>query len=90
MLTLGHLLEALSEYRSTGNEPDIGSVVIDSRGVRQRDVFVAFRGEQRDGHDFVEHAFDKGAIAVLAERPVVDDVGTIDLRSGPENADMPD
>ena len=90
MLTLGHLLEALSEYRCTGNEPDVGSVVIDSRDVRQRDLFVAFHGERRDGHDYVEDAFDKGAIAVLVDRSVVGDVTTIDLRSGAGADIVPD
>ena len=80
MLTTGHLLEALSGYQVRGNEPGIRAVIIDSREAARGDVFVAFRGERRDGHDFVAEAFEKGAAAALVERPVVDDVATVDLR----------
>lgn len=82
MLTLGHLLEALSDYRPRGNEPDVRSVIIDSRDAAPRDVFVAFRGSRRDGHDFVEDAFRRGAIAAVVERPVGDRGLTIDLNPG--------
>lgn len=80
MLTIGHLLEALSSYRATGEEPEVREVVIDSRELVRGDVFFAFRGEQHDGHDFVEEAFDLGAPAAIVERKVVGDVATIDLR----------
>ncbi|MEU9096105.1 UDP-N-acetylmuramoyl-tripeptide--D-alanyl-D-alanine ligase [Streptomyces sp. NPDC048361] len=57
-----------------------GPVVIDSRQVAAGSLFVAFAGENVDGHDYAERAFAAGAVAVLAARPVgvptivVDDV----------------
>ncbi|MFW6068264.1 MAG: UDP-N-acetylmuramoyl-tripeptide--D-alanyl-D-alanine ligase [Chloroflexota bacterium] len=84
MLTIGHLLEALSSYRATGEEPEVREVVIDSRELVRGDVFFAFRGERHDGHDFVEEAFDVGALAAVVERKAVGDVTTIDLRRGSE------
>ncbi|MER5971072.1 UDP-N-acetylmuramoyl-tripeptide--D-alanyl-D-alanine ligase [Streptomyces sp. NPDC002055] len=57
-----------------------GPVVIDSREVRPDGLFVAFRGEHVDGHDYAQRAVEAGAAAVLAARPVgvpaivVDDV----------------
>lgn len=80
MLTIGHLLEALSSYRVTGEEPEIRQVVIDSRELVEGDVFVAFRGQQHDGHDFVKEVFERGALAAIVERAVVGDASTIDLR----------
>jgi len=80
MLTIGHLLEALSEYRPTGNEPQVRAVRIDSRELEQGDVFVAFRGEKLDGHDFVQDAFEQGAVAALVERPITGDIPAFDLR----------
>lgn len=80
MLTLGHLLAALIDYEPTGREPAVRSVVIDSRDVESRDVFIAFRGKEHDGHDFVEDAFRRGAIAALVERPVAGEALTIDVR----------
>lgn len=82
MLNTGHLLESLSTYRATGDEPAVRSVGIDSREVQPGDVFVAFRGEKLDGHNFVGDAFDRGAIAAVVEHPAVADVPVIDLREG--------
>ncbi|NUR90069.1 MAG: UDP-N-acetylmuramoyl-tripeptide--D-alanyl-D-alanine ligase, partial [Nonomuraea sp.] len=47
-----------------------GPVVIDSRAVEPGSLFVAFRGERVDGHDFAADAVRAGAVAVLASRPV--------------------
>ncbi len=78
MLTLGFILETLTDYRPTGNEPTIASVVIDSRLVRPGSLFIAFSGENVDGHDFVPEAFQKGAVAALVERPVAVDCLIVD------------
>ncbi|WP_371652237.1 MULTISPECIES: UDP-N-acetylmuramoyl-tripeptide--D-alanyl-D-alanine ligase [unclassified Streptomyces] len=57
-----------------------GSVVIDSRRVAPGSLFAAFAGEHVDGHDYARVAYEAGAVAVLAARPVgvpaivVDDV----------------
>ena len=80
MLNLGHFLEALSSYQPTGSEPAITSVVIDSREVVAGSLFVAFPGEQADGHEYVQTAFDKGAVAALIEREIPGDHPVIDLR----------
>lgn len=43
-------------------------VAIDSRKVQPGDLFFALPGEKVDGHDFVEMAFEKGAVgAVISE-----------------------
>ncbi|WP_068922696.1 UDP-N-acetylmuramoyl-tripeptide--D-alanyl-D-alanine ligase [Planobispora rosea] len=47
-----------------------GPVVIDSRAAVPGSLFVAFKGERADGHDFAAQAVEAGAVAVLAERPV--------------------
>ena len=41
---------------------------IDSRKVQAGDIYVAIRGARFDGHDFVEDAFSRGAIAAMVER----------------------
>jgi UDP-N-acetylmuramoyl-tripeptide--D-alanyl-D-alanine ligase len=52
----------------------------DSRAVQPGGLFVAILGERVDGHDFVEAALERGAVATLASGPVpgphvvVDDV----------------
>ncbi len=47
---------------------ELGRVVIDSRSVLPGDLFVAYKGENVDGNDYVSAALDKGAACCLAER----------------------
>lgn len=87
MLTLGNVLEALGAYTATGSEPPISAVVIDSREAKLGSLFVAFAGEHVDGHDFVQDAFDRGAIAALVDHVpasiVASDAGSVlDLANG--------
>ncbi len=86
MLTLGHIIEPLSTYTATGTETAVASVVMDSREVVAGSVFVAYAGEQVDGHAFVEQAFAAGAVAALVERPFSGEYHTLDLRAGQNNA----
>lgn len=43
---------------------------VDSRRIREGQVFVALKTEKRDGHDYVESARQSGASAALVSRPV--------------------
>lgn len=45
----------------------LGEVIIDSRAVKPGDMFVAYRGENTDGHKYISTALDKGAACCLAE-----------------------
>lgn len=60
--------------RATGGQAsrDFGAtgVAFDSREIAPGDLFVAMKGAQSDGHDFVERALAAGAAGVLVERPV--------------------
>ena len=47
---------------------ELGRIVIDSRQVQPGDLFVAYKGEKVDGHDYITMALDKGAACCLAER----------------------
>jgi UDP-N-acetylmuramoyl-tripeptide--D-alanyl-D-alanine ligase len=40
----------------------------DTRTLKAGEVYIAIRGEQHDGHDFVEQAVAKGAAGVIVER----------------------
>ncbi|AYY12840.1 UDP-N-acetylmuramoyl-tripeptide--D-alanyl-D-alanine ligase [Actinobacteria bacterium YIM 96077] len=51
-----------------------GDVVVDSREAGPGGLFVARRGEHRDGHDYVAAASEAGVAAALVER-IVADVG---------------
>ncbi len=51
-------------------EIPIRDIVIDSRMVRPGAMFVAIRGGTLDGHDFIPQAIEKGAAAVVGEKPL--------------------
>lgn len=53
---------------------EIGSIEEDSRSVKPGSLFVAIKGFETDGHNYIEQALDKGAAVVLAERQVSDDL----------------
>ncbi|MFC1783421.1 Mur ligase domain-containing protein [Planctomycetota bacterium] len=47
-----------------------GKVCCDSRRVNKGDVFVAVRGVEADGHDFIDEAVGRGAAVVVAEQAI--------------------
>lgn len=51
-------------------ESEILGFALDSREVREGDLFLAVKGANVDGHDFVESAVAAGAAGALVERPV--------------------
>jgi UDP-N-acetylmuramoyl-tripeptide--D-alanyl-D-alanine ligase len=69
LLTLADVIEALTGRRIFAPQP-LSRVVIDSRQATPGTLFVALPGQNQDGHDFVAHAFQQGAIVALTHRPV--------------------
>lgn len=47
---------------------DIKALCIDSRKVEAGSCFIALKGTASDGHDFIEAAVQKGAVAVICEQ----------------------
>lgn len=80
MLTLGHILEALTGYPFAGDEQIITDVVMDSRLAIPGALFVALPGERVDGHQFVSVAFGKGAVAALVQKDMGEAYPVLDLR----------
>jgi len=46
----------------------INNIASDSRCVRNGDVFVAIRGEKRDGNNYISEAIKNGAIAIISDQ----------------------
>ncbi len=69
-MLLSQLAESLPtrEIRSAA-DPDIISVVYDSRHAAPGSLFVCIRGEKFDGHDFIAQVIAAGASALVVERP---------------------
>lgn len=74
MLSLADVLVALSKGRLALDDlPSacavyLERVAIDSRQTSRGSLFVALRGQHRDGHEFIAQAVAGGAVAVIAER----------------------
>ena len=47
---------------------DISSISFDSRTVENGTLFFAVRGTQTDGHNYIDKAIEKGAIAIVCEQ----------------------
>jgi len=45
----------------------VKAIDFDSRKIQENDVFVAIRGTLSNGHDFIETAIDKGAMAIVCD-----------------------
>ena len=49
-------------------EVDIQGINIDSRLVKKGDMFIAVKGTQTDGHQYIAAAEEKGAVAIVCEK----------------------
>ena len=45
----------------------ISNVAIDSRNVRNNGIFFAIKGENNDGHNFIQNAIDNGSVCIICE-----------------------
>lgn len=67
-MRLKELLKNIKPTQVVGDEnTDITGVNIDSRKIKQGHLFVAMKGTQVDGHQFIPKALDLGASAILCE-----------------------
>jgi UDP-N-acetylmuramoyl-L-alanyl-D-glutamate--2,6-diaminopimelate ligase len=69
-LKLHDLITAL-DGATVLNLPDVAvsGLTADSRQVKPGDLFVSIPGARVDGHQFIQQAIEKGAVAVVAQRP---------------------
>jgi UDP-N-acetylmuramoyl-tripeptide--D-alanyl-D-alanine ligase len=81
MLTLADVIEALSGQRPSGAQHQISCTVIDSRQAIPGSLFVALKGENQDGFDFLADAFQNGARYALVQQDPLGRYETLDLRS---------
>jgi len=62
------LISALNARLSGGGIPrEVSGVSIDTRTLQKGDLFIAIKGDARDGHEFVRAAHEKGAAAAVVD-----------------------
>jgi len=69
-MLLTELAKSLTEKTLIGGDAEISGISYDSRDVKTGDLFVAWKGEHYDGHDFINDAVSRGAAAVMSETVV--------------------
>jgi UDP-N-acetylmuramoyl-tripeptide--D-alanyl-D-alanine ligase len=66
------LLSRIAEFTNAAGQYDGGAMAqgysIDSRTVQPGELFLAVKGEHLDGHNFVEQALSRGAIAAVVRK----------------------
>lgn len=64
-------------YFHAKEDLDVEDIAIDSRDVHPGTLFVALRGEERDGHDYIDDAAVQGACCVVCEKPPEIDIAYV-------------
>ena len=67
-LSLSRIADLISAAGEPGGVAIAQGYSIDSRTVQPGELFFAVKGERLDGHDFVEQALSRGAIAAVVEK----------------------
>lgn len=68
-LTVEKIIKATGGELLTQDSKTFNGVSIDSRTIKDRDLFFAIRGDKFNGHDFLEDALAKGGGAVVDTKP---------------------
>lgn len=67
--SLNDILPAFKNYQiSKASNAKVTGISDDSRKVKNGNIFVALKGENFDGHDFISQAEENGAVAVVGQR----------------------
>ena len=71
-MILNEFISAIKGMSSIDSEDLIKEIKTDTRKINKGDVFIALRGKNYDGHDFIDEALKKGAIACVVENSIND------------------
>lgn len=70
-MELESILSGLEGLKAKGNlKQEISSITSDSRQVQEDGVFVAIKGYDTDGHNYIKQAIEKGAKVIVIEEGV--------------------
>lgn len=68
MFTLKEIIKATGGLLIQGSQPDKQiNISTDSRGIKPQEAFLALRGDNYDGHNFISAALKSGAVCVIVE-----------------------
>ena len=66
------------ESNNDANKPISSTrIATDTRTIKAGDIFLALTGDNFDGHDYLDIAIEKGAVAAIVSRPVAADIAQL-------------
>ena len=66
------------ESNNDANKPISSTrIATDTRTIKTCDIFLALTGDNFDGHDYLDIAIEKGAVAAIVSRPVAADIAQL-------------
>lgn len=63
---------------------DILGISYNSNTINSHEIFVCLKGEHADGHDYAQMAFEKGAVALMCEKPLNIEIPQLIVKSTQE------
>lgn len=88
MKALKDILYKVSLQSTAGStDVEVLALAFDSRKVQNGTAFIATVGTQSDGHDYIDQAIEKGAIAIICEKlpeNIQDNITYVEVRSSSE------
>ena len=69
-MTLNELIKLIDGKTSIDSEKNIRKIKTDTRKIKKGDIFIALKGSNYDGHDFIEDAIRKGAMACIVDKNI--------------------
>jgi len=73
--------KALNKIYPDLNTSDFSGISIDSRNVKPGDIFLAFKGENSDGHNYISQAESAGSSIAIIEKEVETSIPSFQIES---------
>ena len=70
---LKEIVKVVNGISNIKKNQKIKSIKTDTRKIEKGDIFIALKGKNYDGNDFLEEAIKKGAIACITEKELLND-----------------
>ena len=71
-MTLNELIKVINGICNINSEEVINDIKTDTRKINKGDIFIALKGKNYNGEDFIVEAIEKGAIACIVENSIND------------------
>lgn len=72
-MTLNEIIRVIEGNTTLKSDKKIREIKTDTRKINKGDIFIALKGKNYDGHDFVDEAINKGVLACIVEDNINND-----------------